>query len=62
MHRAWAAFATTCHFQSQSLCKAEERPDVDIRKRNMREHAHNISPLPNTKPYLHEQVTICRYK
>ena len=53
MHRAWAACATTCHFQSRSLCKAAERPDVDTSKRNMREDAVNTSPIPteNKTPF-----------
>ena len=43
---------------SHGVFKAEERPDVDISRRNMREHAHNASSIPKTKRYLHEQVTI----
>ena len=34
---------------SQGVFKAEERPDVDISRRNMREHAHNASPISKKK-------------
>ena len=51
MHPAWAACATTCHFQSRSLCKAAERPDVDTSKRNMRKDAVNTWPIKQNPVY-----------